>query len=83
MPFTYSGALTNGTAYLIIGEVQLGYSGTSKDGKKGSVHIQMSTTSGNQIKLRADEYNNFTLKNTNNIEFSGSYARYAIINVFE
>ena len=82
-PFTYKGELSNQTAYLTIGEVRLGLSGTSDDGGKGYVSIRMSKTAGNKIELLADEYSSFSLKNTNNIEFSGSYNRCAIITVFE
>ena len=83
LPFKYSGNLSNNIQYLYMGEVKLGLSGTSSDGGKAYVYIKLSTTSGIEFSLRADEYNNFTLKNTTDITIPDDYGRFAIIHVFE
>ena len=83
MPFKYNGNLSNNIQYLYIGEVKLGLSGTSADGGKAYVYIKLSTTSGTEFSLRADENNNFTLKNTTDITIPNDYGRFAIIHVFE
>ena len=83
MPFKYNGNLSNNIQYLYIGEVKLGLSGTSADGGKAYVYIKLSTTSGTEFSLRADENNKFTLKNTTDITIPNDYGRFAIIHVFE
>ena len=83
LPFKYSGNLSNNIQYLYMGEVKLGLSGTSADGGKAYVYIKLSTTSGIDFSLRADENNSFTLKNTIDITIPNDYGRFAIIHVFE
>lgn len=83
LPFKYNGNLSNNIQYLYIGEVKLGLSGTSADGGKAYVYIKLSTTSGTEFSLRADENNKFTLKNTTDITIPNDYGRFAIIHVFE
>ena len=83
LPFKYNGNLSNNIQYLYIGEVKLGLSGTSADGGKAYVYIKLSTTSGTEFSLRADENNAFTLKNTSDITIPDDYGRFAIIHVFE